>query len=75
MPFNSAEFEEDAIAKKKAKDEMNQKPAAVSNTNEVLTQVISPGVFIEIVGKLAFEVTVTFEVSEQPFAVLVTVRT
>ena len=37
VPFNSAEFEDDTIAKKKAKDLMNQKPAAVSNNNEVVT--------------------------------------
>ena len=42
VPFNSTEFEQDAIAKKKAKDEMmNQKPAAVSN-NEDEEVVLAP---------------------------------
>jgi len=41
-PFHSSNFEQDTIAKKKAKDEtMNQKPAAVSNnTNEEEKRVI-----------------------------------
>ena len=39
-PFNSANFEQDNIAKKIAKDEMNQKPAALSDTNEEEKRVI-----------------------------------
>ena len=36
VPFDSAEFEQDAIAKKIAKEEMNQKPTAITNNTVVL---------------------------------------